>query len=51
MDGRRAKLLTVNILPFSKLKYKTHAPKCKPLLRCTESIKHDNIETFFKDVI
>ena len=27
-------------------KYAAHAQICKPLLHCTESLEHDDIETF-----
>ena len=37
MIGRRTKLLNINILACSKA-----AKKCKHLLHCTESLKHDD---------
>ena len=29
-----------------KLRYRAHAQKSKPLLHCTKSLKHDDIEIF-----
>ena len=37
-------ILTSRHVP--KLRYRAHAIKCKPLLHCTESFKHVDIEIF-----
>ena len=42
MDYRRTFLLNINVLACVKLRYGTHAEQYEHLLRCAESLRHNN---------
>ena len=35
---------------YPQLRYRAHGKEYKPLLHCTESLKHEDFETFFRDL-